>query len=304
MQELIRYLIGIILAISSGSTTQLGLVLQKIIINKYRTKEKFGRKLVKEPLWILGLFLELGVSAILLFLAIDFIGNTLTPGLMASGLIILVIFSIYILNEKLNFYEIIGVILMVLGIILLSLSGMSIEVENYDFLNPDFLIRLTIFTVSLSVMGIILFIINSFIKYLTKNRTIKAIILINIAGLGFSISNFWVAIMTDFLLNKFFIFENFAELILFIVSAITLVVSNIVGVVGNQVGLKYGQAANIIPIQQISVQISPIFYYLYVFLLPIPSLISIELLIIGISMIIVSTFLLGKRQEKIEEIKM
>lgn len=300
MQTIFEYALGIFFGILAGVVCQIGLCLQKSIINKHRVeKEKFGRRIVKEPLWILGLIMELGVSAFFLFLAVDLIGNTLTPGLMASGLIVLALISVKMLKENLNKKEVLGILLMIGGIIALSGSGMSVDIAGYNFLEPSFLLRLIIFTVVLAIGGLVLFLL----KKKVENRTWKGIMLMNVAGLGFSISNFWLAIMTDFFFNKFFQFENVLDIALFVASAVILVISNMVGVMGNQAGLKYGQASNLMPLQQISVQATPIFYYILVYLLPIPTLFSLPLLASGTVMIIMSGFLLSKRVEEIEEIK-
>jgi hypothetical protein len=218
---------------------------------------------------------------------------------MASGLIVLALISVKMLKESLNKKEVLGILLMIGGIIALSGSGMSVDIAGYNFLEPLFLYRLIIFTVVLAVGGLVLFLL----KKKMENRTWKGIMLMNVAGLGFSISNFWLAIMTNFLFNKFFQFENALDIALFVASATILVLSNMVGVMGNQAGLKYGQASNLMPLQQISVQAAPIFYYVLVYLLPIPTLLSLPLLAGGAVMIIISGFLLSKRVEEIEEIK-
>lgn len=295
-----EYIIGIIIAIIDGILIQFGLVLQKKVVNKYRMEEKMGKKLVKSPMWILGVVLGKVVSPILLFVAIDLIGNTLTPGLMAAGLVVLVLFSIQILDEKLDSSEFIGIFLMIGAVIFLSFSGMSVDVAGFNFLDPFFLIRLTFFTTTLSGAGVALFLSN----YKVQNRKIKGIMLITISALGYAISNFWIAIMTDFFLNEFFIFTSIAQIILFVVCAIVLVVSNVIGILGTQGAFKYGQAANLVPISQVPVQVAPIFYFLFVFMLPIPTALSIILLLGGIALIIISSFLLSRRQEEIGKIKL
>ncbi|MBD3228832.1 MAG: hypothetical protein GF329_11655 [Candidatus Lokiarchaeota archaeon] len=299
MQGIFEYLLGILFGLLAGAIKQFGVFLEKKIINKHRVKkEKFGRRIVKEPLWIIGLILELGVSAVFLLLTIGLIGNTLLPGLLSGGLIVLALLSTQILKEKLNKKEVVGILLMIGGIISLSFSGMSVEVEDFNFLDPSFLMRLIIFTVALTIVGLILFLL----KNKVSNRTFKGVMLINIGGLGFSISNFWLAIMTNYFMKVFY-FENIVDLTLFIACSVILVLSNMIGVMGNQTGLKYGQASNLMPLQQISVQTNPILYYLLVYLLPIPTLLSLPLLICGAIMIIISSFLLSKRQETIESIK-
>ena len=68
------------------------------------------------------------------FFAQVFIGPTLIPGLITSGLIILAIGPIRILEEKFNFLEILGIFLMILAITFLGLSNMAMDPLKLNFL--------------------------------------------------------------------------------------------------------------------------------------------------------------------------
>lgn len=70
-----------------------------------------------------------------------------------------------------------------------------------------------------------------------------------------------------------------------------------------QKSLRLAQASNMVPIQQVPVQIAPPFYFLAVYLLPVDNLFSVFFLLIGIGFVIISSFLLGKRQAEIEKIQ-
>jgi uncharacterized membrane protein len=82
-----------------------------------------------------------------------------------------------------------------------------------------------------------------------------------------------------------------------------LILTNAIGIITITQAFRIGQASNLVPIQQVPIQIAPIFVYLLVFLLIPPSIFSILSLVIGIILILISSFLLGKRQEQLEEIK-
>ena len=86
-------------------------------------------------------------------------------------------------------------------------------------------------------------------------------------------------------------------------ACIILVVSNLLAFTQIQVAFKFGQASNIIPVQQISVQITPILVYFFVFSLTPPKTISGVFIVAGALLIIASGFLLGRRQEELEKIK-
>ena len=98
-----NYVLGVILTILGGVVNNLAVIMQKYEINKLpKGEEKLMKTLIKKPLWLIGLIIQLGLSSILIIVAQILIGPALVPGLMAAGLIILAIGSVKILNESLN----------------------------------------------------------------------------------------------------------------------------------------------------------------------------------------------------------
>ena len=291
------YWIGVSLAILSGMLNNFGTVIQKKVVNEFSGDSKFMRNIIKKPLWILGLILGLGIGSILFLTAQVFIGPALIPGLMASGLIILAIGSIKIVGESLTIKEITGIIMMILAIFLLGISGLSIDIVHTNLLEVGFIIRTAIFTSSLVLFSILCQIFQK------RDANYRGIFLAILSGFMYSLSNFWVsplmAVMTHVLSGNF----ELLELVLFIISAIILILTNAIGIITITQAFRIGQASNLVPIQQVPIQIAPIFVYLLVFLLIPPSIFSILSLVIGIILILISSFLLGKRQEQLEEIK-
>ena len=53
-----NYLLGIIFALIAGIATFLGIVLQKKVLNQLLEGKKVGKHLFKEPIWVLGLFIN------------------------------------------------------------------------------------------------------------------------------------------------------------------------------------------------------------------------------------------------------
>lgn len=53
------YWMGISFAILSGIINNFGIILQKKVVNEIRAEVKFGRALIKNPLWLLGLMMQL-----------------------------------------------------------------------------------------------------------------------------------------------------------------------------------------------------------------------------------------------------
>ncbi len=291
------YWLGVSLAISSGLSNHLGTVLQKKVINELPNESKFFRSLVKERLWLIGLILQYGLGAIFYMTAQFFIGPALIPGFMASGLIVLAIGSIKIVGETLNKAEILGILLMIVAFFLLGISELSIDIASTNLLEISFIIRIMLFT-----LVVILF---CFICYILQRESIrfKGILLALLSGLLFVLSNFWVSPIIGVLAKIFSGTFNLGEMLLFIISCIILILSNVLGVMTIQKSFTVGQASNLVPIQQIPTLLAPIVIYFLIFLLTPPSVFSIYYLIIGITLIIISSFLLGKRSAQLEEIK-
>jgi len=291
------YWLGVFLALLAGSITQSGSLLQKKAVNEVSEETEFMRNLVRKPVWILGVILSFGISSIFYLTAQIFIGPALIPGLMAFGLVVLTLGSIKILGEKLKKEEIIGILLMILGTFILSFSGLSIDITETNLLEFEFAIRTYIFTSAILVLSLLCYIFQR------KYKKFKGILLAILSGFMFSLSNFWVsqlmAVITD-VLSGFFILE---QLIIFIVSIIFLILANIVGLATIQQAFRVAQASNMIPIQQVPTLMLPVFIYFLVFLMIPPNIISIIFLFCGSILILTSSFLLGKRSARMEDIK-
>ena len=88
---------GVTLAILSGIAHNVGDLLQKKAV-----------KLIRKPLWLMGFVIHMGLGTTFFLLAQVRLGPALIPGLMAFGMIVLVIGSLWILKERLGFGEITG----------------------------------------------------------------------------------------------------------------------------------------------------------------------------------------------------
>ena len=115
----------------------------------------------------------------------------------------------------------------------------------------------------------------------------------------FSLSNFWVAPLITLMALAF----GGQYILFFIIAIVILLAVNVLGIFKIQQSFQHGQAANLIPIQQVPIQITPIFVYFAIFLLTPPTILSLPFMIGGIALIIISSFLLAKRQAQLEEIK-
>ena len=75
-----------------------------------------------------------------------------------------------------------------------------------------------------------------------------------------------------------------------------------IGITVGQISLKYGQANVIVPLTNVPIQIIPVIAYFIIFLSIPTSILSIIFMIIGFALVIISSFLLTKKQTKLEKI--
>lgn len=289
------YLIGVLLAVGAGCCNNVGLLLQKKVVNELPEGEKVGRNLLKKPLWILGLCFELVFGTTLFLLANSSaigIGPSLVPGLMASGLIVLAIGSIKMLKESVKKEEIIGISLMIAAIALLGFSQLETHITEANLVDMGFIMRVVIFTA--------IFVSIALSCQIVQRKTAKwrGVLLAIFSGCMFATSNFWVAPLIGI-----FEFGFLSYVLLFVVTCLMLVIVNIFGIFKIQQAFQHGQASNLIPIQQVAIQIGPIFVYFAIFMVIPPNLYGLPFMLIGVALIIISSFLLAKRQGQLEEIK-
>jgi hypothetical protein len=289
-----RYLIGVIMAVIAGLLTQMGQLLQKKAVNgmsQEAREQRFMRTLLTSPLWLSGLILAIVFGTAGYMAAIYLIGPTLVPGLMASGLIVLAVGSVMMNKETLGRDEAVGIVFMMMGITLLGMSRLGIPAEQVRAALSDgsVLVRIAVFTLVLLLLWVSLSLLGG------RSSTRKGIIMAFSNGFPFSLSNFWlsplVAVIGIVLSGR----GTVAQIVIFVLACIILVGVNILGIRQTQVAFKYAQATNVIPVQQVPIQICPIFIYFSVFALSAPSRSSIVSILAGVALIIASGFLLGKR---------
>lgn len=291
----ITYFIGIILALIAGIIVQIGVLIQKYVINKHSDDPKFIRSLVKSPLWILGLLLQVIIGGLgFYFIAIILIGPALVPGLMAVGLIILAVGSIKILNEKLGKEEIIGILLMIAGVTLLGLSELTIDVFAFNIFDSGFIFRIIGFSIIILFISIVIEILRR--KYARS----KGLLLAIEAGLILSLNTVWASpgsTVVAHIVDGIIIEE---EIIFGIIILIVIILILAVGITVGQISLKYGQANVLVPLTNVPIQVMPVIAFFIVFLSMPPNLLSVIFVIIGFALVTTSSFLLAKKQAKFE----
>jgi drug/metabolite transporter (DMT)-like permease len=291
------YIIGVVLAILSGVLNQSGQLMQKKAVNNLPEeirKSKFMRTLLKNPLWITGLVMSMGAGTACFMIAQDYIGPALVPGLMASGLIVLALGSVWMNGESLDRFEITGIFLMIIGIALLGFSRLEIKGETVvaSLETNAALMRIAVFSLSLAALWVILYLAA------LKSGGRRGIVMAVSNGFPFSISNLWIAPLVAVIFLVLAGKGSTSQVVIFVIASIILVGTNMIGMWQTQECFRYGQASNIIPVQQVPVQIAPVLVYFYVFALHAPDSLSVACMLSGVALIIISGFLLGRRQEE------
>ena len=92
------------------------------------------------------------------------------------------------------------------------------------------------------------------------------------------------------------------EIILFIPALIFTIIATVYGIIFAQKAFQIGQVNLLSPLIGVPGQIIPVMIYFLVFNLITPSYLHLIFLIIGLSLILLSSFLLGTKQVKLEEI--
>jgi drug/metabolite transporter (DMT)-like permease len=292
----LHYLAGVALGVLGGILTQFGQLLEKRAVNQFRADSQengFFRRLIKSPTWLSGVFFGLGGGTVAYMFAQSLIGPALTPGLMASGLVILAVGSVRMNHENLNSSEIVGIVLMILGILLLGLSGLAINSTQVrtTLADQSALQRIALFTVSFFLMSIITRSLASRIK----NRRGMLIALAN--GFLSCLSDFWINPLLALIAIVLLSHAKPSQIIIFIIACIILVTVATTVTWTNQLAFKYAQASNVVPVAQVPIQIAPILVYFFIFALTPPSSISVVFILAGTFLTIVAGFLLGRRKE-------
>ena len=297
----LNYTLGVATAVFCGVCMQSGILLQKKAVNDMAPEDRaqrFLKTLLRDRRWLAGLGLEYGIGTCAFMIAQALIGPALVPGLMAAGLVVLAVGSVRLIGEALNLSEYAGIAMLMAGIVLLGLSELeiSVDVVRERLGDPGTAARVAILTVSLFALWA-----ATHLQALRLGRR-KGIVMAFSNGFPFAISNFWISPLLAVGAVVLAGDGSWSQTGLFALASVILVGCNILGIRQTNEAFKFAQASNVIPVQQLSVQITPIFFYFYVYALKPPRTASGVLIVAGAALIVVAAFLLGRRQAEVEKI--
>jgi len=284
-------------AVLSGACDASGAILQKRVINKIPIEERddrFMRRLLRSPIWLLGLSMSLVLGTVCVLTAQNMIGPALVPGLSASGLIFLAVGSVKLIDEKLKPSEAAGIALMVIGIFCLGYSNLSIPGDSVDLLADNLIIRIAVFSLGLGLCWLLAFALAR-----SAFHEARGFLMAVSAGISLGIMNLW---LLPLILTIGLVFSGVAlaiQSVIFVAACIILVVTDIVAIRQVQEAYKFAPASKVQPILQIPIQITPILIFFFVYKRSASGLAGF-FIPIGVLMIILSGFLLGKRKADLE----
>lgn len=290
------YVGGVLSAVLAGVCNFSGQILQKKSVNripKHLNKSERAKYLLKNKLWLIGLFIYIGMSTVFYMIAEYLTGPVLVPGIMTSGLLILPFAASKILGEKNGLKEISGIFLLVSGTVLIALSRIVILPDEVDLSDKDLLFRIFYLTAG-TVLSWIAF--DVFARF---NKRKRGVLKGFAAGFPYVLSNFWIFPLYGSMIPVFNGQFSSVYIIFFVLSAVILIITNILGISELQAAFRYEDVSIVAPVQQIPIQIAPLFYYFFVFGNRIAGLSSNIYIISGVILILISGFLLSKVNIKV-----
>ncbi len=284
------YFWGVAAAIVGGMAFYLGNVIQKAAVRKVQDHHRLMYRLIRTPLWLEGFAIQFIIGVPLNLIAAALIGPAIIPGLMATGLIVLVIGSIWLGHEAFNWIDAIGILLVMAAAFLYGFSRLGIDMKTVELHDPTFQTRLLGFTIFVGSLSLICYIMQR------KNIQLRGIFRTLDAGLFFVQSNLWVSVMMGFLSRWQAGLFSMRDLIPLIGATLIAATGSALGVTETQRAFQVGDATRLIPIQVVPQQILPLITYLAVFQLAPPTQEAFVLAGFGVAFVLLGSILLARRQ--------
>lgn len=282
------YGIGIAAGIAAGIAFNLGIVIQKMAVMQTTPSLGLMRQLLRSPLWLAGFGLQVFLGVPLNIIAQTNVGPSLVPGLMAGGMIVLSVGAVRLTGESLDKVDILGILLIIAAVACFGFSQLSVNIRQVDLWEPAFLLRLAIFTAAVTALSAVFhFSQNKIQSWSALLRTLNA-------GLLLAQTELWLGILLGFL-ARWISGGSARDFLASGAAAVILLVSNLLGIAENQRTLQIGEAAKMIPIQNIPIQILPVVSYLTVFFLK-PGSSALMFTPAGIVLVLAGSGLLARRQ--------
>ncbi|MBY9007926.1 MAG: hypothetical protein KGD63_14385 [Candidatus Lokiarchaeota archaeon] len=312
MEEYLNISIGILLALLATFCFSLGFVFQKKGLLQGLPKINFDDTLkniiksfyefFKNKVWITGFLLGI-IGWFPFIIAVSYVGIIIVQPVTSLGLIIFLISSVKLLNEKVSKLEVFTAILLSIAPILIAFS----KITNIDFDLDEFLIPFLMFLILSIFLSFIFFFLSKIKKESALEGILLTIIGVILSSIGASFTNIFTQALNEANINLISLF-GWSEIVFGIFWFDTphiwlfcsfwgLVIFFMLGILFYQSGFQRGKASVIyLIINSLSV-IIPIFVGFAIFQ---QTLQNYYIFFIALGIIIFSVIILSKFQAKLE----
>ncbi|MHA1680034.1 MAG: hypothetical protein ACTSUE_03435 [Promethearchaeota archaeon] len=224
------------------------------------------------------------------FIGIGLIGITFAQPLATSGLLVFVLGSFFILKERLERVEWLGVILMVVSIFLVSASGISGDVVVDVMFASGFGMKLLIFVVvvfSLAIFGCVV------ARLVSGRGHVGYAVLFGLSYAIVSISGQFVILGFDCMGNLVCGVVPWLKWFLVIGGLLGVVIGTVLGIVFSQEAFKLACAIDTVPVSQAINNVLPVFAGIFLFN---QVMVFPVMFLLGIGVLVVSVILLARFQ--------
>jgi hypothetical protein len=311
MVDIITTTLGIAIALIATTCFNLGIILQKRGLRECREiKIEEGvrsiitvfKELCKNKPWFIGTALGL-IGMIPYAIAMGMVGIVVVQPIMSVGLIIFFISAIKILNEKVTYFEVIPIILLISVPVFIGLAQISDPyIDLYEFVVPF----LTFFVIMLGLS-----LVSYYVSKKKRGTRLEGIFIMFIGAIFYSLGAVFTNILAQALVSSTIFIPFFWEIIFGIfwfeymhfwvfIGFWGLAIFNIASVIFIQSSLQRSKAVFIIPIQNSITFIIPIIAGLLVFN---QSFKNNLFFIITIIIVLISTIILSKYEASIQNME-
>ncbi len=253
-----RYLLGVMAGIVSGLVFSASSIAQKKAMNAIGLNAPVLKKLLKSPLWLGGFAASFALGAPLNMASYVALGPTLPPALASIGLAAIPLMSRVFLGERIASRTWFGTAMIAAGVALVGFSGIAIAPESIAWLDAGFLLR-----AGFSIGAVVLATTACFFIGLRSGSA--SLFPAIAAGLAQAVSNVFMGPIAG-QIGRFFSGRlDFAGLAIIAGASLFLLGINAVAILLAQIALRRGTASAALPIQQLPVQLVPLFFHVFLY---------------------------------------
>ncbi len=257
MTGTLDYAIGTFAAIAAAAAINLGTALQKRALAAASPPAGFLLpSLLRNRIWFAGLALQACLGGPLTVAAMGLIGPAATPGLMASGLIVLAIASRRINRERIGKRSALGIGMVASAVALIAWSALTVDLSVHPFPSGEtstafavLLVSLVAFTALCSLTGTVL---------LHRSDKRGAISMAIGAGSASAVGNLLLGLVSGALRGALDGAIEVTPTPAVMASLAALLACGVASLALTQHALRAAKASTVVPIIQVPIQITPI----------------------------------------------